>query len=173
MDKIQYQGRFLELRATASGWEYCARVNDAAAAMIFARTPDGSILLVEEFRPPIGAQSICFPAGLCGDQGPEKEATAARRELLEETGYEAGEIELLFRGPSSPGLSSEQIAFYLATDLRRLHVGGGVDGENIIVHEIAESEIESWLAQQMQAGKSIDPRVYTGLYFLQRGLDKV
>lgn len=161
-----YQGKFLNM-VREGRWEYCERVNQTSAVMVFACTPEGKVLLVEEFRPPIGKQSLCFPAGLSGDEGPESDAVAARRELLEETGYEAAGMRYLFTGPSSPGLTSETLSFYLATDLKKVAAGGGVDNENIIVHEAPLATIDAWLAEQMAAGKSIDPRIYTGLYFLK------
>jgi ADP-ribose pyrophosphatase len=89
---------------------------------------------------------------------------------LEETGYEAAELHYLFTGPSSPGLTSETLSFYLATGLRKVASGGGVDNENIIVHEAPLADIDSWLAAQIAAGKSIDPRIYTGLYFINQSL---
>jgi len=162
-----YQGKFLNM-VRQGRWEYCERVNQTSAVMVFACTPEGKVLLVEEFRPPIGKQSLCFPAGLSGDEGPESDMVAARRELLEETGYEAGEMRYLFTGPSSPGLTSETLSFYLASGLRKVAAGGGVDNENIIVHEAPLVEIDAWLAEQTAAGKSIDPRIYTGLYFIKQ-----
>lgn len=162
-----YSGKFVNL-VREGRWEYCERVNQTAAAMIFACTAEGRALLVEEYRPPIGRQSICFPAGLIGDEGAESAEAAARRELLEETGYEAGGMRFLFDGPSSPGITSEYLSFYLATDLTRSGAGGGVQGERITVHEVPLSCIEDWLEQQRAQGKAVDPRIYTGLYFLQR-----
>lgn len=169
MSQLLHQGRFLELCQTAEGWEYCARVNDTGAVMIFTHTADDCVLLVEEFRPPIGKQSICFPAGLSGDEGPESDLIAAKRELLEETGYEADDWQFLFEGPSSPGLSSEMLGFYLARHLNQVQAGGGVAGENITVHKVPLAQVHDWLNEQMSLGKSIDPRVYTGLYFIGRG----
>ena len=162
-----YKGKFLNM-VREGLWEFCERVNRTSAVMIFACTPEGKVLLVEEFRPPIGMQSLCFPAGLSGDEGPESDEIAARRELLEETGYEADEMRYLFTGPSSPGLTSETLSFYLATGLRKVAAGGGVDNENIIVHEAPLADIDAWLAAQMDAGKSIDPRINTGLYFIKQ-----
>ncbi len=161
-----YQGKFLNM-VREGRWEYCERVNQTSAVMVFACTPEGKVLLVEEFRPPIGKQSLCFPAGLSGDEGPESDAVAARRELMEETGYEAAGMRYLFTGPSSPGLTSETLSFYLATGLRKVASGGGVDNENIIVHEAPLATIDAWLAEQTAAGISIDPRIYAGLYFLK------
>ena len=167
-----YAGRFVNL-VREGRWEFCERVNDTAAAMIFALTEDGCVLLVEEYRPPIRKQSICFPAGLVGDEGAESAEAAARRELLEETGYEAEHMRFLFEGPSSPGITSESIGFYLATGLRRVADGGGVQGENITVHKVPLADIEPWLAAQLAAGKAIDPRIYTGLYFIEKELARV
>lgn len=161
-----YGGKFLTL-VREGCWEYCERVNKTGAVMIFSCTPEGNVLLVEEYRPPIGQQSLCFPAGLSGDEGPESDAVAAQRELLEETGYEAAEMRYLFTGPSSPGLTSETVSFYLATGLRKVAQGGGVDNENITVHEVPLDTIDTWLAEQVAQGKALDPRIYTGLYFLK------
>ena len=151
-------------------WEYCERVNQTGAVMIFALTPDDKVILVEEFRPPIGKQSLCFPAGLSGDEGSESEAAAAHRELLEETGYAADEMQYLFTGPSSPGLTSESLSFFLAKGVQKVGVGGGVENENIVVHEVPLAEIEPWLMEKDAAGVSIDPRIFTGIYFIQTRL---
>ena len=154
----------------AGHWEYCERVNNTGAVMIFACTPENKVLLVEEFRPPIGQRCLCFPVGLSGDEGPESDASAARRELLEETGYAADKMEFLFRGPSSPGLTSESLSFFLATCLRRVADGGGVENENILVREAPLENIDAWLAEQVEQGIALDPRIYTGLYFLKSRL---
>ncbi len=166
MPEALYNGRFLNL-VREGRWEYCERVNQTGAVMIFAATPEGNVLLVEEFRPPIVGRCLCFPAGLSGDEGAESDLEAARRELQEETGYEAAALRYLFTGPSSPGLTSEKVSFYLATGLRRVGEGGGVDNENITVREAPLADIDAWLAARAAEGTAIDPRVYTGLYFLR------
>ncbi len=169
MMNTHFEGRFLRMLSTEHGWEYCERRGNASAVMIFALTKDEHVILVEEYRPPVEAFTICFPAGLHGDQEEvESLSSTASRELFEEAGYEANELEFLFHGPSSPGLSSEMVSFFLATGLRRLNSGGGVDGEKITVHEIPLHDIRRWLCKQQILGKLIDPRVYTGLYFLQQ-----
>ena len=167
MKESLYSGKFLNL-AREGRWEFCERVNDTRAAMIFACTPDNKVLLVEEFRPPVGAHCLCFPAGLVGDVTPESAAAAATRELEEETGYTAADMQFLFSGPSSPGLTSEMLSFFLASGLSRVSQGGGVDGENITVHEVPMDSIDSWLAQKDAEGVLIDARIYAGLYFLRR-----
>ncbi len=161
-------GTFLNL-VREGRWEYCERVRQTAAVMVFALTPENKVLLVEEFRPPIGRRCLCFPAGLCGDeQAGEAAELAARRELLEETGYEAAGMRRLFEGPSSPGLTSETLTFYLASGLRRVAAGGGVENEDITVHEVPLEEVETWLAARAEQGVATDPRIFTGLYFLRQ-----
>ncbi len=167
MAEVLCNGKWLNL-VREGRWEYCERVRQTPAVMVFAATPEGHVLLVEEFRPPIGRRCLCFPAGLCGDECEESGELAARRELLEETGYEAAEMRYLFSGPSSPGLTSETLFFYLATGLHRVADGGGVGGENITVREVPMEGIDSWLAARAAEGIAIDPRVYSGLYFLRQ-----
>ncbi len=167
MVETLYSGKFLNL-VREGRWEYCERTKQTRAVMVFAATPEGRVLLVEEFRPPIGRRCLCFPAGLSGDEGEESDLQAAQRELLEETGYEAAEMRYLFSGPSSPGLSSETLSFYLATGLRRVAEGGGVDNENITVREAPLAEIDAWLAARVAEGIALDPRSFCGLYFLRQ-----
>lgn len=167
MKEYLYEGKFLNM-VREGRWEYCERVNDTRAAMIFACTSEGRVILVEELRPPIGRRCLCFPAGLIGDEHAERPEAAACRELEEEAGYAAGRMEWLFDGPSSPGLTSETLSFYLAGDLTRVSAGGGVDNEKITVREVPLDEVDAWLVEQMQAGIAVDPRVYTGLYFIRR-----
>ncbi len=166
MAETLYAGKFLNL-VREGKWEYCERTRQTRAVMIFAATPEGNVLLVEEYRPPIGSRCLCFPAGLSGDEGEETDAEAARRELLEETGYEAAELHYLFSGPSSPGLSSETLSFYFATGLHRVGEGGGGDNENITVHEVPLQGIEIWLAERVAEGIVLDPRIFSGLWFLR------
>lgn len=118
----------------------------------------------------MGKEVIELPAGLAGDDhySGEEFVTAAKRELLEETGYEATQWTQLAGGPPSAGLSNEQVIFFRAKDLRKTGSGGGHGSEKIRVHEIPLDEVHSWLAQRESEGTSIDPKIYAGLYFLCR-----
>ncbi len=136
--------------------------------MVIAETEQREIILVEEYRYPLHALTIGLPAGISGDEGAETKLASAQRELVEEAGYHADEWTYLFDGPSSPGLSTEMVSFFLARKLVKTGDGGGVDHEKITVHQIPVSGIESWLEGQMKEGKVIDPRVYAALYFLTR-----
>lgn len=167
MKESLYEGRFLNM-VREGRWEYCERARHTRAAMIFACTPEGRVILAEEFRVPIGRRCLCFPAGLIGDEQAEDAETAARRELEEEAGYRAETMRFLFDGPSSPGLTSESLSFFLAEGLVRVGQGGGVGAEKITVREVPLDEVDDWLLQQMRLGTAVDPRVYAGLYFIRR-----
>lgn len=159
------EGRFL--RTIREGhWEYAERINANGAVMVIAMTPQREMILVEEYRYPMHARTIGLPAGISGDHGEESKLVTAQRELLEESGYEADEWEFLFEGPSSPGLATEMVGFFLARGLRKVSEGGGIDHEDIDVHLVPVDQIEPWLAGQTSQGKVIDPRIYAGLYFL-------
>ncbi|WP_417004774.1 NUDIX hydrolase, partial [Akkermansia sp.] len=74
----------------------------------------------------------------------------------------------LFTGPSSPGLTTEMVSFYLADGLRQVAEGGGVDNEDITVHRIPLFLVHDWLMDQTGQGKVVDPKIFMGLYFLFR-----
>lgn len=165
-----YAGRFLKL-VKEGHWEYAERTNATGAAVIIAVTPEQKLLLVEQYRIPVHARTIELPAGIIGDEpgsSDEAHAEAARRELIEETGYEAAEMETLTHSPTSSGLTSETVTIFHARNLRRVGPGGGVAHENITVHEVPLADIHSWLQAKANEGALIDSKVYTGLYFIGR-----
>ena len=166
-----FNGRYLRIRRHRH-WEYAERTNASAAVIILALTPDDCLLLVEQFRIPINARSIEMPAGLVGDVADgESIETAAQRELEEETGWRAGRIQYLMSGPSSSGMSNEVVAFVRARDLVRVGAGGGDESEDIRVHEVPRAEVPAWLSARLAEGYSIDPKLYAGLWFLDRNPD--
>lgn len=166
-----HEGTFLALRKRGR-WEFVDRVNAHGAAVIIAVTEGDEIVLVEQYREPLGCRCIENPAGLVGDQpGEEDVLLAARRELLEETGFEATHVELIMSGPSAPGMASELLSFVRATGLRRVHAGGGDGNENITVHVIPMRDAARFLADALGAGVQVDPRVYAALFLARYGID--
>ncbi|MEO7326136.1 MAG: NUDIX hydrolase [Dokdonella sp.] len=164
-------GKWLRLKRRGR-WEYAERTNPGGGVMIIAVTAEDRLLFVEQFRPAIECMTIEMPAGLVGDvatSADESAVDAARRELIEETGYSAGRIEFLMAGPTSAGMSNEILAFVRAHDLTRVHAGGGDDTENILVHEVPRHEAAAWLVAKIRAGYSIDPKMFAGLYLLENG----
>jgi len=165
------QGRFLRL-VVHEGWEYVERVNCSGAVIIMAKTDDDKLILVEQFRRPVGKFTIGFPAGLVGDdrgQRGESFTAAARREMVEETGYLPSKITKLITGPVSSGMSRDLFTMVYASGLKKVSPGGGVDEhENIRVHEIPLKGIDGWLKKQEKRGRLVGPNVYAGLYFLEK-----
>ena len=159
-----WEGRFLRL-LIRDGWEYVQRSTSCGVVCIVALTDGGELVLLEQFRPPIQAAVLELPAGLAGD-GPGQEGepllAAARRELLEETGYQAKKWQPLFEGLSTPGLTDESISFFLATGLKRVGPGGGDGSERIRVHTVPVTELTAWVQARLKEGKKLDLKVELG-----------
>lgn len=170
--KVIAQGKFLRLMDIDT-WEFLDRPGAAGVVDIVAVTDDGCLVLVEQFRPAVGGRSIELPAGLIGDQSSEADENpldAAARELQEETGYIAGQLTKVAAGAPSPGQSTENVHMFLATGLTKVSAGGGVDDENITVHQVPVARADQWLSQQSANGSKVSLRVYAGLYFALREL---
>lgn len=167
--EVVWEGRFLRA-VDRGGWESVHRTRGSGVVGVIAVTDDRKLVLVEQSRPAVKKMVIGLPAGLAGDvAGAEDEAlvTAARRELLEETGYQAADWRFAFTGPTSSGLTSETLTVFVATDLRRVHAGGGDSDENITVTEAPLDGLDAWLAEQRAAGKAVDIPVYAALHYVK------
>ncbi len=169
-DGVLGAGRYLQLRRR-NNWEFVERMGVTDVVVLIAVTAEQEAVLVEQYREPVQAKMIEWPAGLVGDEEASDDETmldAAARELEEETGFRAGRFEILGTGPSSGGLTSEVVTFLQTGGLERVGEGGGVEGENIRVHLVPLSQVDSWLSKRAEEGFLIDPKVYAGLYFLSK-----
>lgn len=155
-----WEGRFVTAKRNGK-WEYVSRSRGIKAAVILA-IDDGHVLLVEQYRVPLGKNCIELPAGLVGDHDhntDEEISVAAVRELEEETGYRAQTMEDCGEFYSSPGMVSESFSLFKAYGLTKVSAGGGVDGENIAVHRVALGELDEFVAQKRKEGAGIDVRL--------------
>lgn len=160
-EQTVWQGKFIAAK-TQGKWEYVTRTRGIRAAVILAVDEADHVLLVEQFRIPLGKPSIELPAGLVGDHADvadEDAASAANRELEEETGYRAGRMEEVGEFYSSPGMVSEAFTLFRARDLVRVGDGGGVDGEDITVHHVALDGLPRFLDECRARGAGIDVRL--------------
>ena len=139
--KTLYSGRHLSLVARGN-WEYATRPTKQPAVGIVAITDENRVVLVEQYRPPVGEHVIELPAGLSGDVA-------------------GSENESLLAGYSSPGLTDEMIVLFLAEGLSKTGRGGGDSSEAITVHEIPMDEVAEWVAAR---GAKADLKLYAGLF---------
>jgi ADP-ribose pyrophosphatase len=157
-EEIRWQGKFITTKQRGR-WEYVGRARGIRAAVIVA-IDDGHVLLVEQYRVPLGRACLELPAGLVGDHDAEEAIeTAAARELEEETGYAAAHIDLIGEFASSPGMVSETFNLVRATGLTRIGDGGGTEGEGITVHRVPLAGIADHVASCRASGMAIDVKV--------------
>ena len=166
--RIMAEGRFLRM-VEQDGWEFIERTGISGIVSILATTDDNKVILVEQNRIPVKGRTIELPSGLAGDIASaenEELFEAARRELLEETGYKAGLMEILADGPVSAGCSSEHLTLFRALSVAKVSEGGGDGTEEIVVHEVPLNEVRSWLRMRQRQGIHVSIRIYSALYFL-------
>ena len=160
--ETRWEGRFITVKQQGT-WEYVSRSRGIHAAVILAidDAVDGRhVILVEQYRVPMGMNCIEMPAGLVGDDtAGEASEIAAQRELEEETGYRADNWRTVGEFYSSPGMVSESFTLLVATGLSKVSAGGGVDGEDIIVHRVPLDGIADFIAAKRAEGCGIDVRV--------------
>ncbi len=171
-EELMWEGRFIAAKKRGR-WEYVGRSRGirAAAILTLDEDEDGTrhIILVSQYRVPLGRFCLEIPAGLVGDDdGSEGEAAidAAARELEEETGYKAGKLEVLGEFYSSPGMVSEMFTLLKATDLTKVGEGGGLPDENITVHRVPLDGLSDYVARWREAGHGVDVRIALFMGFL-------
>ena len=117
---VVYTGRVISVRrdivAMPGGTSSQRDVVVHPGAVAVLAFQDGQVLLVTQYRHPVGDRLDEIPAGLLDIDG-EPAWVAARRELVEEAGYEAATWNVLIDLWTSPGMTDEAIRVYLARDL--------------------------------------------------------
>jgi ADP-ribose pyrophosphatase len=156
--EIVWQGKWIVAKRQGK-WEYVSRARGIQAAVIVA-IDDGHVLLVEQYRVPLGRRCLELPAGLIGDDHDGDTALdAARRELEEETGYRAAHVEDLGYFHSSPGMVTEGFTLVRATGLSKVGEGGGIGDEEIVVHRVALDGIAAFVAAKRAEGLAVDVKL--------------
>jgi ADP-ribose pyrophosphatase len=153
-----WSGKYIQVMVDGR-WEYVLRTRSIGAAVILA-IDDDHVILVEQYRVPLGANCLELPAGLVGDEeAGEAIEAAALRELEEETGYTAECIEVVGTFASSPGMVGETFTLVRAKGVKRIADGGGVGGENITMHRVPLAGIVEFVAGRRAAGVMIDVKL--------------
>jgi ADP-ribose pyrophosphatase len=118
--EVLFQGRRFRvervLQLTPDGVEHPREVvRHPDAVTVLPLLGDGRVCFVQNYRVAVGQTLVELPAGVV--EPGEDPALTARRELAEETGYQAERIELLATFYTSPGILDERMYLYLATSL--------------------------------------------------------
>jgi ADP-ribose pyrophosphatase len=159
-EETVWEGRFIVAKKRGK-WEYVSRTRGISAAVILA-IDAGEVILVEQYRVPLGKRCLELPAGLVGDEDANESVEAsAARELEEETGYRPARIETLGYFHSSPGMVSEGFTLVRATGLTRVSDGGGEGDEDITVHRVPLADISAFIAERRIAGVAMDVKLLT------------
>ncbi len=140
-------------------------VHHCGSAVMLAHDRQGRILLVRQFRLPARRKLWELPAGRL-DKG-ETPLRAARRELIEETGYRARRWTRLVRFYPSPGYSSERMTIFLAEDLTPGPARPEAD-ESIESRWFTAAEVE----KMIRGGRIADGKTLVGVLCLWKRLGR-
>ena len=122
--RIAYEGAIIAVReddVVMPGGDVVMRsvVEHYGAVAVVAVDMDGNVVLIDQYRQPVGRRLLELPAGILDKWG-EDPLDAAKRELAEETGLAARNWSVLTDLVLSPGVSDESIRIYFASDLREV-----------------------------------------------------
>ncbi|MES2442074.1 MAG: NUDIX hydrolase [Pseudomonadota bacterium] len=157
--EIAWQGKWLSVKRQGK-WEYVSRARGIEAVVILAIDAQDRVVLIDQYRVPLGRRCLELPAGLVGDDHEaDTPESAAVRELEEETGFTASEIEPLGYFHSSPGMVSEGFNLVRLRGLTRIAEGGGIGDEDIVTHHVPLAEVPAFVAARRAEGMAVDVKL--------------
>lgn len=162
--ETMWQGKYISALKRGR-WEYVSRTGSTDAVVILAEH-DGKIILVEQYRVPVGGRCLELPAGLVGDE--DEHATVegtAIKELEEETGFTCESVERLGEFHSSPGMVAESFTLVRAHDVRKVGDGGGTEHEDIEVHCVPRDRVGEFIAERRSKGVAVDVKLLLFMSF--------
>ena len=144
----------VEVNGTIAEWDY---IHHDGAAAVVAVNEEGKLLMVRQYRNALDRFTLELPAGKL-DEPDEPTLECAVRELEEETGYRADNMEYLLTVNTTVAFCNEKIDLYLATGLRKTQQH--LDPEE-------EINVETWeledLKQLIYEGKITDGKTVAGI----------
>lgn len=136
-------------------------VKHPGAVAVIAITPEHKILMVEQYRKPLGRTIVEIPAGKL-EKG-EKPIITAKRELEEETGYTCGDLKPLISFYTSPGFADELVHLFITENLEKMTEAAELDEDEFV--EVLEVTLEE--AQEMiQNNKIYDAKTAYAVQYL-------
>lgn len=134
-------------------------VRHCEAVVVLPVLPDGQLVFVEQYRYPLAEVLLELPAGKMDVEG-ESAAECARRELQEETGYQAGELEYLGRMATTPGFCDEIIHVFKADKLS-LSTACPDEDEFVSVRKLSLEQLRT----AVKNGALYDAKTITALFY--------
>ncbi|MEW6599982.1 MAG: NUDIX hydrolase [Nitrospirota bacterium] len=168
--KTLWEGRFIKTsliyykdhNGSERVWESVGRVNCDGVVIVIPVTSSGELILIRQFRPVLNGYVIELPAGLI-DTG-EDVLSAARRELIEETGHASDDLTLLTWGVMSTGIDTDRWSIVLARDvyevspeIRSAHPPD--ESEDIQTFRVSIDRVYDELDVCISRGDNIDLRI--------------
>jgi ADP-ribose pyrophosphatase len=174
--EVLYEGKYLRMVnryfktdiGEEIAWETVERRNiyGKGAVVVVALTVGKELILERNWRAPLGSFIIQFPAGLCDKEG-EGEEEAARRELLEETGYRAERLIPIISAPLCPALTSTRATHFFAPKAKFIGEESRDATEEIEVLKVPVEKLDDFLLN-IPEDTELDLRVPGILWVLQK-----
>ncbi|PFA63891.1 ADP-ribose pyrophosphatase [Bacillus sp. AFS015802] len=137
-------------------------IKHPGAVAVIALTPEGKMVMVEQYRKALEKSIIEIPAGKL-EPGEEPDTTALR-ELEEETGYGCGNLEHLISFYTSPGFADELVHLYIAHDLYMIEESKEADEDEFV--QLMEVTVEE-AAQLIKEQRIHDAKTAYAVQYLQ------
>lgn len=176
--KTLWQGKFIKTilisykdhKGVVREWEAVGRMNEDGVVVIIPVTDNVELIIIRQFRPALNSYVIELPAGLV-DPG-EDYISAAKRELLEETGYSSDNMSLLTEGVISTGINAEKWKIVIAQNVVRateeaMKMCRPDENENIEVIKMPAAGMYEALQEYSRNGDDVDLRIF-GLWELAK-----
>lgn len=154
---------YVDDRGQTRQWEAVGRVNCDGVVVVAPVTERGEVVLIRQFRPVLGRRVVELPAGLVNPG--EAPIEAARRELVEETGYFSEHLTLVTEGVMSTGINTEIWNVVLARDARPappeiLSAYPPDEGEEIEVMRVPVDAVYDAAESCRKRGDLLDLRIF-------------
>lgn len=145
------------------------RIDHPEASAVMPLLPDGRIVMVRQYRYALGVETLEIPAGKV-DPGEDAE-TCARRELMEETGFEAGILKRIYTYTPAIGYSNERIHIFMAPDVNQRSEKTD-EREISSIEIISRDELQKMIEQKIILdGKTLIGLAMAGLVSTLRAFD--